>query len=751
MNSLRMLSWNVQMRSWAMQVGASPGYTIPPIDTAEERAKIIAQKLVASAFDYDVVGLSEVFDEDAREVLVDELRAHFPFIISTCDYNYLATESAGAEVDLPLLATWKLVGIPDDISSNYRLEDSGLMVFSRFPFDTMSTASLGPGLAEACALLGYPLPATMPVVNFLPYVDTDGNDGDACKGIVYARVRRDQFSEPVHVFFSHTQADTDVVEEHRTARAKQIQVAADFIKVCAGGFPLPEETFYMGDLNIMGEPLSTAVSIAEWSSYFATPGHAFTDVAVDLWGARQCVGAPGLRDPGYSASVRYPPQEQRLDYVLGSVTSGLSAQHLSIDYDLSEVPPGHPDVSYMSDHKPLRIDLARPVAHSTPAGAMVPVFPAFPSFPVVTDGPVLLTEGQVRWYRFDEAGTYDFRLDEGADRCGFEVYLDTDLSRPRKQYREEENPDTGKKFVLASAPFVVKVFPFSRGGEQNMSFRAYKHNGVGPWDAIQLPYGVPVSAAFPGAGQRLNDDMFSTPWDDADTKWFRLDGPQVDIGRKVTAEVAITGSGVTFGVSLARENAGTWTLEDQQGPGESAYVLKVELGKGDVAYVQVTRADGLAPGDLSVELLAKVDISLLLGGARGEPRVVCEKETSGWGADDIEMSVNVDGALLRRIDNDEIGDFDQDDVREIRQYLPDLIPYTKGVQFVISELDDTSPNDIGRSTLPPADEVLLVGTFVPSPPPQPRPDGTVRGVLHVSVDDGVYAVQVTVATWDETF
>lgn len=45
---LRVLSWNVQMRSWAMQVGASPGYTIPPIDTGEERARIIAKKLIAS-------------------------------------------------------------------------------------------------------------------------------------------------------------------------------------------------------------------------------------------------------------------------------------------------------------------------------------------------------------------------------------------------------------------------------------------------------------------------------------------------------------------------------------------------------------------------------------------------------------------------------------------------------------------------------------------------------------------------------
>ena len=31
-SSLRMLTYNTQLRSWAMQVGASPGYTLPPID-----------------------------------------------------------------------------------------------------------------------------------------------------------------------------------------------------------------------------------------------------------------------------------------------------------------------------------------------------------------------------------------------------------------------------------------------------------------------------------------------------------------------------------------------------------------------------------------------------------------------------------------------------------------------------------------------------------------------------------------------
>ena len=750
-SSLRMLTYNTQLRSWAMQVGASPGYTIPPIDTAEERAKILADKLQASSFDFDVVALCEVFDEDAREILSDELRTRFPYQVTKVDYDQVEVRRNGTDEVVPLLATWSLVGQPHAISSSYRLEDGGLMLFSRFPFETRSTAGLDPGLFAVLTALGQPVPAEIPVVNFWPYVDTEGNDGDACKGVVYARLKPSQFDPAINVFATHTQADTNVVEEHKGARAAQMKEIGAFVKACCGD-PLTEDTFVCGDFNVFGEQQNDNVAIAEWATYFAHPGHDLTDQLTDLWGVHQAPGAPGARDRGHSASVRYPPQSQRLDYWLGATTPQLAAQHLSIDYELSEVPPGHEDVSYISDHKPLRIDLARPRPNSTPESAhrVGPPTPP-PTWPMFADDPQWLIEGQVKWYRFDEKGTYDFALwNEHAD-ARLEVYLDTDLSRPRQQYRKESNPDFGDKFVLTSAPFFVKVQPLRRTGEMLTHFRAHKHTGSAPWDAIQLAYGDTVDEAFPTGGQRLNDDFPSTDWEDADTKWFRLDGPQVDVGRKVKATVSIKGTGAPFGVALVRESGATLTLETRDGPGVDGYTLTTELARDDKCYVQVTRADGATPGDLDVTLRAVVDISLLLGGTRGEPRMICQTETGGWGADDIELTVNVDGNQLVHVDNDTIGDFDQDDVREIRQYLPQLIPYTTGVEFVVTELDDTSPNDIGRSTLPAFEDVLGFGKFVLEPAPQPGPDGTIRGALNIAVDDGVYAVQLTVAQWDETF
>lgn len=747
--SLRILTYNTQLRSWAMQVGASPGYTIPPIDTAEKRARLIADAICASPFDYDIVGLCEVFDEDAREILRDHMRTRFPYQVTKADYDHLTHESGGGPAsDVPLLATWKLIGQPTAITSGYRLEDSGLMLFSRWPFVTMSTAGLDPGVAALCELSGLPVPNPMPVLNFFPYDDTQGNDGDACKGVLYMRVQRDEWTPPYHVFFSHTQADTDVLEEHREARVKQLRIVGKFIEQCTGGWPFTQEVFFMGDLNVCGESASTAVKGREWRDYFSELGSTLSDFMVDLWGRRQCVGAPGLRDPGFTATVRYPPQEQRLDYIFASVTSGLAAQHLSVDYELARVPPGHQDISYLSDHRPLRLDLARPRPNSTPADAQAPAFPPVPNPQQILDEDQWLIEGQVKWYVFKFAGTYDFRLHQPQEQCGFTVYLDTDLSHPREQYRKEENPDTGQKFVLASAPFLVKVFAFSRTGEQRFTFGAYRHVGAGPSDAIQLPYGSTVSETFPSGGQPLNDDNPQTDWKDSDTKWFRLDAPQVPLSRPLTVTFDVRGGGVPYEVALVRERGpGDFELLDRE-TGERTYQLRTALAVDERVYLQVRRVDGPQPGDLRVEVTATTDVSILLGRARGAPRLLCQDETSGWGADDIELGVNVDGAELVYIDNDAIGDFDQDDIRDLDQWIPDLVPYFTGVEFKVVEKDDTSPDDIGHETLRPHDQLFGWDRFAIT---KSDDDRTVRGALTVDVDDGTYVAQVSVTTWDEMF
>ena len=403
MSSLRILSYNTQLRSWAMEIGMPP--TIPPKITAEDRAGFIADNILASDFDYDIVGLCEVFDEDAREILVSKLRGRFPHIVGKADYDYVDLHQPSGDLTLGLMAQWHLLGIVE-VESSWRLEDSGLMLFSKWPFATLGTAGLDPAVIALSEFAGYPVPAVVPAVNFLPFEDTTGNDSNAAKGCLYARVERFP-GVFTHMFFSHTQADTEVLEENRGTRTTQIGKVAKFIELNTGGVPFSGEVFFMGDLNISGELAGNADLVkdppSEWTGDFLHLGNLLSDFAVDLWGRRQCVGGKdGLRDTGVSATVRYPPRQQRLDYVFGSTSSGLAAQHLMIDRVLAQPPPGHDGISYLSDHRPLRLELAPPRTNSTPAEAFrVPNDPAT----FTTNGQEWLLEGQVMWFRFDRAGT----------------------------------------------------------------------------------------------------------------------------------------------------------------------------------------------------------------------------------------------------------------------------------------------------------------------------------------------------------
>jgi hypothetical protein len=56
------------------------------------------------------------------------------------------------------------------------------------------------------------------------------------------------------------------------------------------------------------------------------------------------------------------------------------------------------EVSYLSDHRPLRLELASPRPNSTPATAQVVT-----GLPLFVDAPQLIAEGRVKWYRFDKA------------------------------------------------------------------------------------------------------------------------------------------------------------------------------------------------------------------------------------------------------------------------------------------------------------------------------------------------------------
>src|SRR5262249_7376091 len=77
---------------------------------AFHEATLVADEIIKAAGNLDVIALNEVFDEDARKRLVTRLSPHFPHRVEYIDHGL-------------------------------NLEDSGLMLFSKFPFAPLPKSS----------------------------------------------------------------------------------------------------------------------------------------------------------------------------------------------------------------------------------------------------------------------------------------------------------------------------------------------------------------------------------------------------------------------------------------------------------------------------------------------------------------------------------------------------------------------------------------------------------------------------------
>lgn len=752
-DNLRMVTYNVQCRSWAMEAMAD--VSIPPSETCEERAKLISANLLDSARDYDVVCLNEVFDEDARDVFIAELLGRWPFAITKADFLNVEVAWPGKPIlpinpaafllntsGIGLLGSWIALGNP-------KLEDSGVMLFSRFPF---ALKPLDEQIATALTpfTLGQLTPLGFPQVGFLPYDDSTDNDVWAAKGMVYAQIERPG-GDTYHVFASHTQADSEHVSEHQTERGAQFADTAEYIEELTEASTTAAHVFALGDFNVCGgqaaEPVVDVTK--EWSELFATGTDLWSKHLVDVWGREQCVGgtAGGLRDRGATAQVVYDPPDQRLDYLFRNAASSLIAQHVYIDHALATVPPGVAGVSYLSDHRPLGCDLHRDLGDNAPNTAQVAV-----ADPLFQDDNKLIP-GQVRWYRFDRNGTYEFRLLSNQPVM-YEVYLDHDLSLPRQPYRDQVSRK-GTKFVLPSAPFLVKVFCSLRDHEANYRFRAVRHLGSSPWDAIDLVPEIDYHEAFP-AGQLMNTDQALAPGDDTDSKWFITETPRIQVAEAIELTVDVTlaefaEDGAMLSVWRDPGGGAMLVAEGQAGPDVQGLSVSWKARDNERFYVTVQRKN-TGGNPLSFVIRLSTTVTMLLGSTAGQPRLVCTTETSGWGSDDIAMELHADGALLRKISNDEIGDFDEEDVRDLDQWIEPLVVYAKELEAVVIEEDDIDSNDVGRRTIGvlPRGQVAVGSTLSPGARvADVRPDGSVRVVATIDVDDGHYEFRHTLVRWHE--
>jgi hypothetical protein len=183
-------------------------------DISFEEALPLANEVLER--DFDVIAFNEVFDEDARQRLVHLLRPEFPHSIAY-------------------------------ISSGPDLEDSGLMLFSKFPFDNLQNPN--------AVFTDGTVRGTTDQVAFVEFGDCSGFDCLASKGAAFVRIRNTrpnaQFST-YDVVFTHMQAAYDSDDEHAGVRKEQFRAIQSLVRHATGDNqtgPL----FILGDVNIEGE------------------------------------------------------------------------------------------------------------------------------------------------------------------------------------------------------------------------------------------------------------------------------------------------------------------------------------------------------------------------------------------------------------------------------------------------------------------------------------------------------------------
>ena len=287
----------------------------PPDPDPEGRARAVAHTILDLPLreQPDIVAFNEAFSETGRKWLVRSLKSKYPHIIEKLEHP-------GPDVE----------------------EDSGLMLFSKLPFQTLPNGDDHV---------------------FEVFSRTAGTDSKASKGVGLVRVNGPY--DPTTIAFTHLQASYDAANtEHADIRADQLGVVRDqvrklselFVQKMAG-------TVVIGDLNIKGDPDDTT---GERNAVFSPVPDTFGNDFDDAWRiSMHPPSDPADYDPGYTQRDTPTYQPNRFDYQCvwrnPSTDIGLVAHHMSVPIRLP---------SEITDHWAMLAHLHRLSPNCTPALAI---------------------------------------------------------------------------------------------------------------------------------------------------------------------------------------------------------------------------------------------------------------------------------------------------------------------------------------------------------------------------------------------
>ncbi|NTV14459.1 MAG: hypothetical protein HGA96_11110 [Desulfobulbaceae bacterium] len=477
----------------------------------EHRAEAIAKAVLAG--DNDVVVFNEVFSSTAKAVLVKNLSSTY--------HHYISEIRGKAPNPYAALAEGLLQFVPDGLKP--ATNDSGLMIFSKFPFVPFSPTAYP--MQEGVTDIegdngGIPWGSSPKEVSVYTYTVSNHEDGLASKAVAMVRVQQGK-GQISNIAFTHMQADAKYYDgESIATRSYQFENIEKFIRNSLTDEERASQPLYLlGDLNVVGGNKNDPGPIPEWQNTFHPTGsvaNAFfgcgngvcgTDkyFMTDSWGFETSVD-----DPGETNNI----DKARLDYILhnrpavpGS-TNSLCMQYIAKASEATMATTG--GEQQLSDHFPVRADFNKKAPHCSANDSDLTYGPTEIKFGAAQNIPfkgIITYPGSMQWYRIGIAGSYSLKFSgANAAHMGYEVYAGSDMSTPLPPFYDEVNARYGPKHVLPRPPYYIRVFaidPVSKQPDRNWSDNTYtlnihEYRGTSPDDSIGLAGGITNPYTWPG-------------------------------------------------------------------------------------------------------------------------------------------------------------------------------------------------------------------------------------------------------------
>jgi len=643
---LRIGTLNASYLGWGADDDEHQWGECPQADT-KCRAVNLADRILKS--NYDIIALNEVFDDGVQELLRNLLHSTFPHSV-----NHIT----GADLD-----------------------DSGLMLFSRFPFAPPRNRHIEFGTSVTAESNG---DATH-LVSAITFDSSASWDAVTAKGAGHVRIQDTRIPGRFYnVVFTHMQAskwsdDPEAAQAKVDIRRRQLaEIELLVLEVMNYEFD-QEELFIMGDVNINGIPPTRVEYDSIFNSASSQVG-LFIQIMKDGW------MTTSADDLGATT-----PFDQRLDYIFHNVNNGtmenrLCLQHMQIAVNLHlgdakfTTPFGPAGVQRLSEHLGVNAELTPWTPQCSPSAAFVN-----PSYDETLPGNIQYRHG-AQWWRLSNPRGFQI-LTDSAD---FEVYHATDLTTPLRPYNAAptvQELENGRKFVPPPGDVFIKITR-NDGATGPYSVRFHKNACTGPNDTCVLN----DAATFPIELSRM-------PVNGDDTLWFEVptdvaDAAPGETPSRQTFQMTLTADKPLFFLALSDMDGNTLrsALPAQDGPQSFTTSITVRID-GLEGQRLILRAQRLQRESVRGAISWRSDLSYF-----SAYEIHCvEEEDDLTDEDEIGFAARVDGqsglARERYLGNFEI---DVDKAMTVLNRSPEkpYIAFVNRLDLLLTEYDDTTENQV---------------------------------------------------------